>query len=331
MSITSMSSKSTVVLRSASAKPVGEAVRECLQDCGWEDAVPRGAVVVVKPNLCTTVQEKLEMSNTDPRITEAVCEALVTRTDRVYVVEADNLRQTAEEAFEISGYPKFARRLGVQLVNLTRVPWQKVQSEPVPMELPKLLLDADVFITLPVLKTHALTYFTGALKNQWGCVPQRDRILLHRYIDGLLVSLQRILHPALTIMDGIIAMEGRGPVSGKPRRMDLLLASRDAVALDAAAMRLVGLEPERARHVAMAARQGLGRMAAEEILLDGPWQEHRTEFDPAIFDIALRAMNYMSRYRWFVRNALERDVVFEPVRALVQALRKARIIQGANR
>ena len=57
-------------------------------------------------------------------------------------------------------------------------------------QLPRLLLEADLLITLPVLKTHALTYFTGALKNQWGCLPQHDRILYHRYLDPLLASLQ---------------------------------------------------------------------------------------------------------------------------------------------
>lgn len=318
-------------MRSVAETSVAQAVRECLEACGWEEVVAPGSTVVVKPNLCTAVPEKMEMSNTDPRITEALCEVLAQRAGRICVAESDNLRQTAKEAFDLSGYPAFAKRLGVELVNLTESPWVQVASEPVAMQLPKLLLDADVFITLPVLKTHALTYFTGALKNQWGCVPQRDRILLHRYIDGLLVSLQRILRPKLAIMDAIIAMEGRGPVSGKPRRMDLLLASRDAVALDTAAMRLVGLEPQQARHIMTAAEQNLGRMAPGQIALDGPWDEYRTQFDPAIFDVALRSMNYMTRYRWFVRNALERDVIFKPGRALVQFLRSARIIEGANR
>lgn len=322
--------RSLVGLRTLKSAEVRDAVQACLEVCNWEEVVTPGATVVIKPNLCTAVPDKLD-SNTDARITEAVCEILAGRTGRIFVVEADNLRQTADEAFSISGYRNFANRLGVKLVNLTREPRRRVEADPIPLELPVILLEADVFITLPVLKTHALTYFTGALKNQWGCVPQHDRILLHRYIDRLLVSLQRILRPAIALMDGIIAMEGRGPVSGKSRRLDLLLASRDAVALDAAAMRLVGLDPERARHVVFAAEQRLGKMAEDQIILDGPWEEHRTQFDPAIFDVALRAMNYMSRYRWFVRNALQRDCIFSPVRQVVQLLRWARIIQGVNR
>jgi len=324
-------SRSVVALRPVSDADVKEAVQNCLDACEWASVIPRGSRVVVKPNLCTTVPEKLAMSNTDPRITEAVCEILVSRARQVFVVESDNLRQKADDAFEVSGYPAFAERMGLKLVNLSSESRVRIEADPIPLDLPRILLEADAFVTLPVLKTHALTYFTGALKNQWGCVPQRDRILLHRYIDPLLVSLQRILKPALSVMDAIIAMEGRGPVSGIPRRMNLLLASRDAVALDVSAMRLTGLDPACARHVVSAAAAGLGRMREEEIDLDGPWNENVTQFAPAIFDIALRAMNRMSRYPWFVRNALERDYMFYPARAVVQTLRRARIIGGANR
>jgi uncharacterized protein (DUF362 family) len=189
-------------------------------------------------------------------------------------------------------------------------------------------LEADVFISLPVLKTHALTYFTGTLKNQWGCVPQRDRILLHRYIDELLPALHRILRPALTLMDGIVGMEGRGPVNGKPRRLDLILGSTDGLALDATAMRLVGLNPEESRHIVVAAEQGLGCIRAQDIKVDGDWERHATQFEPAILDKALSAMNYMSRYKWFVQYALEKDLVFYPFRSLVQLLRRIGVVEG---
>jgi uncharacterized protein (DUF362 family) len=285
--------------------------------------------VVVKPNLCVAIPEKVEMSNTDPRIAEALCEILLTRTKRIYFGEADHLRHKATEAFEASRYVDFAKRLGVQLVNFSELPRAPVVCEPAgKIELPRLLLEADVVITLPVLKTHALTYFTGALKNQWGCLPQYDRILLHKYLDPLLASLQRVIKPKLTVMDGIVGMEGRGPTNGKPRRLDVILASRDAVALDATAMRLVGLDPCRARHVVLAAKQGLGAMKAEEIEVDGDWGRHATRFEPAVLDKAVAAMNFMSRYRWFVRYALEKDFIFYPARAFVQFLRRAGVLEG---
>jgi uncharacterized protein (DUF362 family) len=186
----------------------------------------------------------------------------------------------------------------------------------------------DVFITLPVLKTHALTYFTGSIKNQWGCVPQYDRILLHQYLNPMLAELHAIFKPQISIMDAIIAMEGRGPANGKPRRLDLLLASRDCVALDATAARLVGLDPQRCRHLLLTAAKGLGQWEEEAIRADGDWARHSTQFEPAILDKAIAAMDYMSRYRWFVKHMLEKNFVFYPVRFVVQMLRKVGLVAG---
>jgi uncharacterized protein (DUF362 family) len=321
--------KSTVVLRSAKGRSIREAVIEVMERSGWDQVVPRDALVVVKPNLCTAVPDKAASSNTDPEVAATVCELLLTRTRRVIFGESDGLRQKAQEAFAVSGYLEIAKRFGIELMNLSDSPWKAVHCDPAGMvELPQVLLDADVFITLPVLKTHALTYFTGAIKNQWGCLPQYNRILLHKYLDPLLATLHRVLRPRLAIMDGVIGMEGRGPANGKPRRMDLILGSQDSVALDTTAMRLIGLEPARSRHVVLTAAQGLGRMSRDDITIDGDFNRHATTFEPAVLDKAIAAMNYMSRYRWFVRHMLERDTVFYPIRGAVQLLRRVGVVEG---
>jgi len=324
-----MSMKSIVALRSVRDIGVREAVVQCLQACDWESLVPRNANVVIKANCCTAVPDKAESSNTDPRIAEAVCEMLLTRTSRIVIGESDGLRQKAQEAFAVTGYVEMAKRLGVPLVNFSESPWTPVDCEPAgEIELPRMLLEADLFITLPVLKTHALTYFTGAIKNQWGCLPQYNRILMHKHLDPLLATLHRVLNPRLAIMDGIIAMEGRGPANGKPRRMDVVLGSRDSVALDATGMRLIGLEPARSRHVVLTAEAGLGRIEERDIQVNGDFAGHATEFEPAVLDKAIAAMNYMSRYRWFVKYMLERDAVFYPIRSMVGMLRRAGVVAG---
>ena len=323
--------RSRVVLRGTAKTSVLDAVREAMERCAWRQWVGANARVVIKPNLCTAIPEKVEMSNTTPEITAAVCEVLAERTARIAIGESDGLRESADAAFRVSGYHDLARRYGVELVNFTRQPWASVVCGPAgKVELPRMLLEADVFITLPVLKTHALTYFTGALKNQWGCLPRHDRILLHRWLDPMLVALERRLRPAFALMDGIVGMEGRGPTNGKPRPLDIVLASRDGVALDATAMRLVGLDPRHARHITMAAKEGLGTFDPSGITVDGDWARHQTQFEPAVYDIAQRSMNYMTRYRWFVKYALEKDVVFYPVRALVMAMRRVGLVEGGS-
>jgi len=323
--------RSRVVLRGVAGRSVRDVVIECMEACRWEEIVPRDATVVIKPNLCTAVPGKTEASNTDPAITEAVCELLLTRTRRVVIGESDGLRQKAQDAFAESGYVDMAKRLGIPFVNFSESPWAPVECPPAGIiELPRILLEADVFITLPVLKTHALTYFTGALKNQWGCLPQYNRILVHKYLDPLLATLHQVLRPKLAVMDGIVAMEGRGPANGKPRRLDVVLASRDSVALDATAMRLIGLDVPRSRHVVLTAERGLGVLDERRIDVDGDFKRFATQFEPAVLDKAIAAMNYMSRYRWFVRYMLERDSVFYPIRALVQGLRRVGVVEGGS-
>ena len=327
MSMGTQDPKTRVVLRSVSERSIPSVVQECMELCEWESWVPRDSTIVLKPNLCTIVPEQMEKSNTDTALTAAVCEVLLSRTKRIYIGEADHLRRTAQQGFEVTGHAELARKLGIQVVNFSEVPRVKVACEPIgEIEMPRLLIEADAFITLPVLKTHALTYFTGSLKNQWGCVPQHNRILLHQLIDPLLASLQQMLQPKLSIMDAIVGMEGRGPVNGEPRRLDLILAGRDAVAVDATAMRLVGLDPQHTKHLVMAGEQGFGRIKAEEIEIDGNWQQHATQFKPAKMDWAIASMLYMSQYPWFVKYVLEQNYVFYPVRSFVQFLRRLGIV-----
>lgn len=316
--------KSIVVLRRATAASMAAAVQDCLIKCGWENWLPRNATVVLKPNLCTAVPQKVLASNTDVALVEALCEALRTRTNRICIGESGHLRQTPWQAFAASGYIEMAKRLDIELVNFSESPTTQVNLGPVgEVPLPRRLLETDAYINVPALKTHALTYFTGALKNQWGCVPNcHDRLRYHRSINVMLSAIQHVLRPKLVLMDAIVGMEGRGPVAGNPRRLDAILASRDAVALDATAMRFVGLDPNRARHVVLASQQGLGQIAADQITVDGPWDRLATQFAPPPRDFANSLMFFATQYPWFVKNILGNDRIYYPVRDAVIFLRK---------
>lgn len=125
-------------------------------------------------------------------------------------------------------------------------------------------LDTDGIISLPKFKTHALTRFTGAVKNQFGCIPGILKGEFHGRMNkmdrfaGMLVDLNLFLRPRLYIMDGIVAMEGNGPHNGKPRKMEALLFSTDPVALDAVACRLANLDPALVPTAVWGERFGLG-------------------------------------------------------------------------
>lgn len=319
-----------MILRSTQGVGISAAVRECMEFCGWRTFVPRNGTVVLKPNLCTAVPEQMESSNTKLEVTAAVVEVLLEQTNKISIVEADHIRQTTEYVYEATAYTELAKKYGVSLVNLSKMPTVNRQCPPIgEVALPRLLLECDAFISIPVLKTHALTYFTGVLKNQWGCVPVAlDRIQHHGAIHEMLASLHRIFHPQFSVVDATVCMEGRGPVAGKPRRLDLILAAQDGVALDATCMRLIGLEPNLSRHVVFAAKQGLGNIEADKIVVDGDWQKHATQFEPPPKDRLNTLMFKFSKYRWFTKYILGNDVVYYPVRNMVKFLRRVGLVSG---
>lgn len=322
--------KSRVILRSTQEKGIAPAVRECMEFCGWRSFVPRNSTVVLKPNLCTAVPEQIESSNTKLDVTAAVVEVLLEQTNNISVVEADHIRQTTEYVYEATGYTELTKKYGVSLVNLSKMPTVNRACPPIgDVALPRLLLECDAFVSIPVLKTHALTYFTGVLKNQWGCVPiALDRIQHHGAIHEMLASLHRVFHPQFSVVDATVCMEGRGPVAGKPRRLDLILAAQDGVALDATCMRLIGLNPLLSRHVVFAAKEGLGNFDTDNIVVDGDWAKHATQFEIPPKDRLNTLMFKFSKYRWFTKYILGNDVVYYPVRNMVKFLRRVGLVSG---
>ena len=137
------------------------------------------------------------------------------------------------------------------------------------------VLDADGVVSLPKLKTHPLTRFTGAVKNQFGCVPGLLKSQYHVQLPDpydfatMLVDINTLVRPRLCVMDGIMAMEGNGPRSGTPKRMNVLLLSADPVALDATACRIIGLDPEAVPTSRPGEQSGLGTYRSEHIEVVG--------------------------------------------------------------
>lgn len=130
--------------------------------------------------------------------------------------------------------------------------------------LAKGVVDADVVITLPKLKTHGLTLFTGGVKINFGCLPGLHKAQMHlraqgtEYFSQMLVDLLLAVRPALTVMDAVVGMDGDGPRNGHPKQVGAILASADPVALDAVACQMVGIEPLLVPTTRLAHEQGVG-------------------------------------------------------------------------
>lgn len=318
-------SKSKVMLRSTEGTTIASALREVTDGCDFNSVVGEGARVVVKVNLSTPDPEMAHASNTSPELLDEVLALLKQRTDRILVGESNGMRYNTEEAFEVSGYYPILEKHGVEPINFTKdervdVPALGIKGQ----GLSRALFEADVFVTLPVLKTHATTVFTGTLKNQFGCYPQHDRILLHPKLDQVIVRINEVLKPRLAIMDAITAMEGRGPINGKPRVMNAILGSRDPVALDATAMRLIGLDPYTCKHAVMASETGLGHMDSHLIEIDGAFDELKTEFEPAERDLPIKVLGLISHSRFLTEKLILNPESFYPLRSVAFAFRAMR-------
>jgi uncharacterized protein (DUF362 family)/NAD-dependent dihydropyrimidine dehydrogenase PreA subunit len=137
------------------------------------------------------------------------------------------------------------------------------------------VLDADGLVSLPKLKTHGLVRLTGAVKNQFGCIPGLLKGQFHAKMPDpyqfatMLVDINTFIRPRLYIMDAIMAMEGNGPRNGTPRQMNVLLFSTDPIALDAVACRLIALDPEHVPTSKPGELSGLGTYHSENIEVVG--------------------------------------------------------------
>lgn len=317
--------RSRVYIRSVADNPIEGAVREIMEGVDYRSIIAPGARVVIKVNLSTPFPENALASNTHPEMLDAVLKMVREQTDSIVVAESNGMRYATEEAFQVSGYLPIIERHGARALNFSKDEWvESGEPELQGWPLARTLLEADVFITLPVLKTHATTVFTGSLKNQFGCYPQHNRILLHPRLDRVLVLINKIAKPRIAIMDGIVAMEGRGPINGRPRRFDVVLGSADPVALDATAMRLVGIDPTTSRHVRWASEEGLGNIAAENIDIDGDFAGLQTQFEPAELDLPIRALGWISRSRFLTEHLILNPESFYPLRRGAMAFRDVR-------
>lgn len=142
------------------------------------------------------------------------------------------------------------------------------------------VVDADVVICLPKFKTHGFMMFTGAVKNLFGCIPGLEKAQFHVKVPArddfgsMLVDLMLAVKPALSIMDGVVGMEGEGPAGGTPRHIGALIVSDDAVALDVVASAMAGLDPSEVYSTKAASRRGVGPGSIDEVEIVGAdWRE----------------------------------------------------------
>ena len=207
-------------------------------------------------------------ATTDPIVVEAIIKKLKALPVKVYVVESDATITSADKAFEATGMKDMCSRNGVECLNLRYVK-DKVKLE-IPdgealksITVPRLVTESAV-ISAAKLKTHANTGVTLGMKNMFGLLPDKFKGRYHlKGISKVVVDINTVLRPALTVIDGFVGMEGQGPVDGTPVQMNLIIAGTDPVATDATACRIMGINPYEIKHIKRAYEKGLGSSEAK--------------------------------------------------------------------
>lgn len=241
---------------------------------GGERFSRRGERIVLKPNLLVASEPEKAVT-THPTVFRAVGHVL--QAEGAVVLWGDSPAFGSTDGVgRRAGIEEAAAALGIEMADFSRgrqvsFPEGRLIKQ---FTLAAGVVDADGLVSLPKLKTHALTRMTGAIKNQFGCIPGMLKGEFHTRMPDIdrfaqmLVDLNRLISPRLYVMDAVVAMEGNGPRGGDPREVGVLVFSDDAVAMDAVGCRIMNLDPGLVETVVWGERFGLGSAADIEIMGD---------------------------------------------------------------
>ncbi|MDD5688042.1 MAG: DUF362 domain-containing protein [Elusimicrobia bacterium] len=143
------------------------------------------------------------------------------------------------------------------------------------LEIAKPCLEYDCVISVPKFKTHNFVFLTGAVKNLYGCIPGLRKSMYHKFaphpedFSEIIVDILAIVKPKLSIMDAVVGMEGNGPSSGKIKKIGLIMAADDAVAMDTVMSEIAGFNPKKIFYLNSAFELGLGNNSLEKISIVG--------------------------------------------------------------
>jgi uncharacterized protein (DUF362 family) len=235
---------------------------------GMKDVVKDAPQVLIKVNFISTKTCE-SGATTDPLVVEALIHKARQFIDKILVVESDASITNADRACKATGMLQVCEDNKVKFINLRR------EKERVDLEIsdpevlhkirvPKIVVDSAI-INAAKLKTHSETGVTLGMKNMFGLLPEKMKFKYHlRNISKVIVDINSVLKPKLTVIDGFYALEGPGPVSGNPVKMDLIMAGRDVLAVDATSCRIMGIDPFEIYHIRRAYEKGFGEITPDK-------------------------------------------------------------------
>jgi len=234
----------------------------------------RDKTVLLKPNLVEF--DSHTCINTDPRLVLA-CRELFLKlgAKAVWIGEGPGHRRDTWDLADQAGYRKIFSDFDDRFVDLNLDDVSKVRAYDNSMDLylPKSILNADLVVSVAKMKTHHWAAATLSMKNFFGIVPGSiygwpKNLLHYQGIDRSIVELNRLIRHSFAIVDGIVAMEGNGPIQGTPVQAGVVVMGRDVAAVDSTCARLMKLDPLKIKYlkdVSMLGIDGLGSIEEADI------------------------------------------------------------------
>jgi uncharacterized protein (DUF362 family)/ferredoxin len=254
---------------------IKQAIIACLEPLGgMAYFVHPGMHVLLKPNLLTAA-DPIKAVTTHPNIVKAVAELVHEAGGEVIIGDSPSGPVSNNQAvWRKTGILDAAEKSGSSLVLFDQTVWKRKDNQDYYIAKP--IIEADLVINLPKIKTHTLTLYTGSIKNLYGVIPGNRKNEIHlrspmiQDFSHELVNVLEIVRPGLTIMDGVVGQEGNGPgVSGTPHLYGFLAASVDPVALDTIITRAMGYRGGEVEHLTLAGAKQLGINDFTKIKLQG--------------------------------------------------------------
>ncbi len=295
-----------------------KAIRDNIDALGGIRAfVKKDENILIKPNLLSGKPPEAAVT-THPEIVRAIISLVKEAGARPYVGDSPGLG-TARKAAERCGVLEVCKETGTELVELKEL---TIAENPEGhtfkrLEVAKEALGFDGIINLPKLKTHAQMRLTLGVKNMFGCVPGKLKSQWHlsagvesAHFASMLLDLYLFLKPRLTVIDGIVSMEGNGPGSGDPRNTGLIFSAVDCVALDTVVAETLGARHGSVPILKAAMERGMNGAELENIeVLGADIEDVRVKdfvFPP------LSSVNFASKLPYFMDRRIRKALTSRP-------------------
>lgn len=308
---------------------ISEAIRDVLKPWnGMSGFVKPGQRVALKPNLLLGASPE-QCICTHPELVRAVAELVREAGGEPFIIDSPG----AAIAYKSSSLKRVYEKCGLADLGIPLNKDDTYRFIPVPngrivkrIEIINPLLEADVIINLPKVKTHSFMILTCAVKNMFGAIPGYLKVGYHSKLKtpdqfgAMLLDILEIVKPTLTIVDGIRGMEGEGPSGGNPKDLGVLIAGTDPIATDFVVCKLIGFPPEKVPYMALAQKENLCPACLTDIDLqmEKDWDSYPVGFTPpstmsgkalhGFYPTLLRIFKPFLNYAFTLRPEVSKDL-----------------------